>query len=68
MEPNWMNLFLKKELKIKSNLKLEELKLSIIDLKCNKEKTSIYNHGTNDKRVTSMSTFFFLFVFFKGII
>lgn len=40
MEPNWMNLFLKKELKIKSNLKLE-LKLSIIDLKCNKEKTSI---------------------------
>lgn len=41
MEPNWMNLFLKKELKTKSNLKLEELKLSIIDLKCNKEKTSI---------------------------
>lgn len=40
MEPNWMNLFLKKELKIKSNVKLEELKLSIIDLKCNKEKTS----------------------------
>lgn len=63
MEPNWMNLFLKKELKIKSNLKLEELKLSIIDLKCNKEKQvqQVYNHGTNDKRVTSMSTFFCFF-------